>query len=154
MPIKGPVLAATCNYVCDGDHFVLVSGTAPEGYYCEEVIGECSIEDAGDTGTAAPIKIPVPIPTPSALAAPPAPQSQASYRFEPQTDAFYFAEASSATPSGKRYLGKISLKDLKVLFPDLGAAVEAKKAAQPGKGFTVTIPAVTRLMRPIAASPN
>ena len=55
-------ITRSCNYECNGENYVLVGGTAPEGYYCPEVLGPCDAEDEGEVLTGFPMLTPVPIP--------------------------------------------------------------------------------------------
>lgn len=52
------VLGETCEYVCNGIEYTLVQGTAPEGYYCPEVIGGCNLQ--GETVKVEPVPMPDP----------------------------------------------------------------------------------------------
>jgi hypothetical protein len=54
----GVVLAKTCEYSCNGTEYTLVQGTAPEGYYCPEVLGGCNLQ--GETVKVEPVPIPLP----------------------------------------------------------------------------------------------
>jgi len=48
-------ITRSCNYECNGENYVLVGGTAPEGYYCPEVLGPCEQADVGDIKTGFPV---------------------------------------------------------------------------------------------------
>jgi len=48
-------LTTSCNYQCDGEEYVLVGGTAPEGYTCPAVLGPCEEGDVGDTKKGFPV---------------------------------------------------------------------------------------------------
>ena len=135
-------LARTCEYVCDGTEWVLAGGTAPEGYYCPDVIGGC--DDFGDTAVVQPVPNPDP---PAAFSA--STDSQISnsgvYRFEQGTDTLYFARGRAE--KGYGLLSKISMSELRERFPAVAAEVELLKNAKSLSSFNVVVPAVLRPSR-------
>ena len=52
-------ITRSCQYECNGENYVLVGGTAPDGYRCPEVLGPCSQGDVGEVLTGFPEPIPV-----------------------------------------------------------------------------------------------
>ncbi|MEQ1826679.1 MAG: hypothetical protein ABL921_12070 [Pirellula sp.] len=132
-------LGSTCNYVCDGEFWILTGGTAPPGYYCEETMGLC--EEPGDVGSNFPVPIPPGNPTPADPPSGPIPDGSALYRYEPKTDEFYFSSAGKS-PEKHGFLGKVSMKELKTLFPKIGAEAEKRSTTRMGRGFSIHIPAL------------
>ncbi len=149
MTEEDDVLEPTCEYYCDGYDWVLVDGTAPEGYYCPEIFGGCI--ESGETMMVEPQKIP-----------PPPPQAVASastvigdaiqdethsgeYQFDIATDTLYFSRGS--TVKGFRFLAKIPMNELRERFPAVAAEVELLKNAKSLMSFTVEVPAIPIVKR-------
>jgi hypothetical protein len=131
-------LEATCEYECNGSVYFLTGGTAPTGWGCLETAGSCTPEEQGDIRFEFPYEVPEWVDDP--LPEDP-PSGQAMYRYNPPTDSLYFAKAKKA-PDKKHYLGTVSVTELAKIYPEIAREVEAKKAANPGRGFNHAIPAI------------
>ena len=144
-------LAATCEYICDGDEWNFVGGTAPEGYYCESVLGNCTELEYMESIMVEPIPNPTP-PAASiaslATAASPlqgAAANSAEYQFDRATDTLYFSRGRAE--KGFSLVTKISMSELQERFPAVAAEVELLKNAKSLASFKVILPAVRRVDR-------
>ncbi len=127
-------VAKTCKYVCNGIEWELVSGTAPEGYYCVQILGGCD-----DPGAFAMFP-PAPIPPPAMASPEQEPENSGEYQFDVATDSLYFSRGSAE--KGFRILSTISMSELREKFPAIAAEVELMKKAKSLVRFTVTVPAI------------
>jgi len=144
-------LAATCEYECNGFEWQFVGGTAPDGYYCETVLGGCIESETGETIMVEPI------PNPSAAAASIASlatiasplqgavTNSAEYQFDRATDSLYFSRGRAE--KGFSLFTKISMSELRERFPAVAAEVELLKNAKSLASFKVILPAIRRVDR-------
>lgn len=148
-PVTGDdELAATCEYICDGLEWDFVGGTAPEGYYCETVLGSCLEEDEGHSLMAEPVPNPSAAVASTASVAATASSLQeaavnaAEYQFDRASDTLYFSRGRAA--KGFRLFTKISMSELREQFPAVAAEVELLKNIKSLASFKVIVPAVPR----------
>ena len=139
------VLEESCEYVCEGNQWVLVQGTAPPGYYCPDVLGDCLGE--GVTLNVEPDPLPPSPPIPLALASLSGGEvnldnasNAGEYQFDSTTDTLYFSRGIAL--KGFRFLTKIPLTELRERFPAIAAEVELLKNAKSLIGFAVKVPAI------------
>jgi hypothetical protein len=148
-PVTGDdELAATCEYLCNGVQWEFVGGTAPEGYYCESVFGNCLEGDEGQTMMAEPVPNSPPAFASIASVAATASSFQvaktnsAEYQFDRATDTLYFSRGRAE--KGFKLHTKISMSELHEQFPAVAAEVELLKNAKSLASFKVIVPAVPR----------
>lgn len=147
------LIPPTCVYRCDGAKWVLIGGTAPPGYFCPEILGGCNqFDDIVDVDPIPidPIPDPIPIdPIPDPLSFPGVAvvsSQQTSlvnageYQFHPATETLYFSNGNAK--NGFRLLAKISVSELREVFPAIAAEVDLLKNARSLASFTVILPAV------------
>ena len=142
------VLAPTCKYVCDGDEWVLIEGTAPPGYYCPDILGGCL--DIEDTVEVEPIPIESEPGTIGLALRSTAAVDSGEYSYHRATNTLYFS--NGAASKGFRLLTKISSTELLERFPVLAAEVELLKNSKSLIGFSVEVPAVPIVKRQKPAS--
>lgn len=138
------ILGLTCKYICDGNDWVLVEGTAPEGYYCPEVLGGCLEPDETVEVEPRPIE-PIPDPTPSPGVVSVSSQQTlvvnvGEYQFHRATETLYFS--NGIAEKGFRFLSKIPMNELREKFPAIATEVELLKNAKSLSRFTVLVPAI------------
>ena len=141
-----PVLEESCFYVCNGTEYVLTGGSGPPGYHCIEFYGSCTSDEEGTVLHFPPVPW-EDIPYPPGDPLSPPPEGQGMYRYSPKLDELGFASANRA-PANCHYLGRVTLSNLKELFPEVATSAEAMKASLPGKSFNIAIPAVPNESKP------
>ena len=111
---------------------MLVSGTAPPGFFCQTTIGLCDIP--GLELMAPPIAIPPPENAAEEL------KNAGEYQFDSASDSLYFSSGNAE--NGFRLLSTISMSELREQFPAVAAEVDSLRNVKSLAGFSVIVPAV------------
>jgi hypothetical protein len=136
----------SCEYECISGWFVLIGGSAPEGYSCPAVLAQCNVE--GDTvfGPPAPISDePIPDDPPASLSLTSVETSSvepnsASYTYDFRSEKLYFS--SGKADPGFGFFPTLTLEQLTANYPSIAEEVSIMKGMRSLASFKVVLPAL------------
>jgi hypothetical protein len=136
----------SCEYECISGWYILIGGSAPEGYSCPSLLGQCNVE--GDTVFGPPVPIsdePIPDDPPASLSltaveTSPIDPNSASYLYHSRSGKLFFS--SGKADNGFGFFSSLTLDQLSTFYPSIADDISVLLRVKSLESFKLTLPAL------------
>jgi hypothetical protein len=145
MPDPVPV-PATCEYMCILGYYVLIGGSAPEGFSCPGSMGPCDIENDIVFGPPQPIDDPSLVDPPvdsdneSIVSTSSVSTNSAIYTYDITSGMLYFSKGKAQAGFG--FFPSLNAEQLSSHYPSIAEEVSVLKNMSSMASFKISIPAL------------